>query len=88
MPNWTHKIELLKAISAANEAHDLTRVEEPCPAEVLESFAAEVSKAPPLARFAGKLRKCKTIAEVNRTLERVFDAADSSRVWCGMPSFD
>lgn len=84
MANWLHKIELLKAIGAANDAHDLSRAEEPCPVEVIESFAAEVVKAPPLARFAEKFRACKSIAAVNRTLEQVFNAADASRVWCGM----
>ena len=84
MANWRFQIQLNKVLADQEEKHDFSRVEEPCPQECLEELAVEVSKAWPLARFAGQLRKAKSIAEVNRILENVYNAADTHRVWCGL----
>lgn len=84
MANWLYKIELNKVLSEMSEKHGLEREEEPCPAEVTEAIATELSKAFPLMRFAPKVKAAQSIAEVNRILARVFDEADKSKVWCGM----
>ena len=80
---WQHQIELGKVLETARSQHDLTRLEEDCPAEVKSMIVAEISKAPPLVRFATEINDCKSIAALNRTLDRVYDAADRDAVWCG-----
>ena len=85
MANWLHKIELNAVIAEVSEEYDLECVEEKCPQEAKESLALEVEKAPPIAHFGALIRKCKSIAAVNRMLERIFNAADAQKVWCGMP---
>ena len=84
MANWRFNISLNKVLNQCNEDFDLSRHEEDCPEEVKEALAAEVAKAWPLARFSQKIRACKSIAELNRILEVVWDAADTERVWCGL----
>ena len=81
--NWQFKIELNSLISILDDEFDLSRYEEDAPVEVKEKLALEVSKVWPTARFANKFREAKTIAEVNRILESVFDTCDKHRVWCG-----
>lgn len=83
MAAWRHKIELNKVIREASEKHDLSRFEEPCPEEVKIALAEEVKKAWPLQRFAGYITERKSIAELNRILENLFNAADREKVWCG-----
>lgn len=81
---WRHKIELNKVISDMSDKYDLSQFEKTCPREVKEALANEVKKAWPLARFADRLMKAKTIAAVNRLLETIFTEADYHRVWCGI----
>ena len=82
--NWKYKCELNQVITKANDEYDLSKLEDPCPQEVLELFALEVEKAPPLKEFGNVLRGAKTLAETNHILENVFDTADAKAVWCGM----
>lgn len=84
MANWRHKIELNQAINKVSEEYDLTRLEEPCPVEVRDALAVECEKVFPLRRFGKKFRDAKSIAEVNRILDDVFDVADKKLVWCGL----
>lgn len=83
MANWKYKIMLNEAIDENNEEFDLSRHEEDCPVAAKERLAAQCERAPPLVHFAASLRAAKSIAEVNRILRRVFDAADEALVWCG-----
>jgi hypothetical protein len=82
--NWRYKIELNKALTEMSEKYDLERHEEPCPKEVKEALASEIKKAWPLQRFCQKILDAKSIAQVNRILENVWNAADTERVWCGL----
>lgn len=84
MGHWLHKIELRKVLDEMCDRHDLTRAEDDCPEEVKEAIAKELEKAPPLAHFAGQFRRCRAIAAVNRLLEKMYDEADRTRVWCGI----
>lgn len=84
MANWRYKIELNQAISQVTEDYDLSRVEEPCPEEVRDILAKECEKAAPLRRFGQQFRDAKSIAEVNRILNDVFEEADKKLVWCGL----
>ncbi len=81
MPVWLEKINLNGVIRDMDEQHDLSRHEEPCPDEAREAMAKEVEKTSYLRHFAKRLRNAKTIAEVNRILECVYDEADRCRVW-------
>lgn len=81
--NWRETIELNPVISEMSEKYDLDHVENDCPEEVKEKLAGEVEKSWTLKRFAPKLLKAKSIAEVNRILGNVFNEADRSKVWCG-----
>lgn len=83
MANWNYKIELNKVMTKVSNDFDLSNYEEECPKEVKEAIAIEVEKAIPLKHFAPKLRKAVSIAEVNRIIERVYNEADRSLVWCG-----
>ena len=87
MAQWIEKIELNGVLGKAGEKFDLSRAEEDCPDEVKNDLAAEVAKSIWLSRFSGRLRGARSIAEVNRILEQVFDEADRHRVWCGLPSY-
>jgi hypothetical protein len=82
--NWRFKIELNQVINTMSDKYDLSCVEEKCPKEVKEALANEVKKAWPLARFADRILKAKSIAAVNRILENVFNEADYQKVWCGI----
>lgn len=84
MARWLYTIDLSGVLNKVGESYDLTRFEEDCPDDVKEAIAAEVEKAPPLARFAELFRNAKSIAEVNRVLNDVYDVADRQRVWCGI----
>ena len=81
---WRYEIDLAGVLLKCAEQYDLERVEEDCPEEVKEMIATELEKAWPLKRFATAIRKCKSIAALNRTLENVYIEADFSRVWCGI----
>lgn len=83
MPVWLEKIELNQAIAKANDEYDLSRLEEPVPDAVKEQLAAVLKPSMWLSRFAAKIQSCKSIAELNRVLAQVYDAADRHRVWCG-----
>ncbi len=82
--NWRYKIDLAGALKKAGDKYDLEFVEENCPKEVKELLASEVKKAFPIAYFAPQIMKAKSIAAVNRILEKVYDEADRSAVWCGL----
>jgi hypothetical protein len=84
MTEWRHKINLAGVMFKCAEEHDLAHVEEDCPEEVKEAIATEIVKAWPLKRFAQTIRQAKSIAEVNRILENIYDEADRSSVWCGI----
>jgi hypothetical protein len=84
MPRWDYQIELNKVIQEIDNEYDLSCHEEECPKEALDKIAKELTKAPPLVRFAGRVQQAQTIAELNRILEQVFDKADECRVWCGL----
>ncbi len=84
MAAWRYKIELNKVLTEMSEKHDLECHEEPCPKEVKEALAKELEKAWPLKRFCQKILDAKSIAQVNRILENVWNAADTERVWCGL----
>lgn len=84
MPAWRYTIDLRSAIEWCDTKYDLTRHEEPCPEECLERLVAEVEKAPTLrSAWPAKIRSCRTIAELNRVLDDLYDSADRSRVWTG-----
>jgi hypothetical protein len=82
--NWRYKIELMKVLRNMSDKHDLECVEEPCPEEVKTAIVTEIEKAPPLRRFTKQIRQAKSIAAVNRILNRIYDEADQSAVWCGL----
>jgi hypothetical protein len=81
---WLYRIDLAGVMLQCAEKHDLTRVEEDCPEDVKELIAVEISKADPLKRFAESVRNSKSIAELNRILQKIYDEADFRRVWCGL----
>lgn len=81
--NWRYKIELNKVLADMGDQFDLSCVEKRCPKAVKEALAKEVEKAAPLRRFASTILSAKSIAEVERILENVFNEADRSAVWCG-----
>ena len=82
---WDYRINLNGVISKMNDKYDLECFEKPCPDEVKTAIAAEIAQAPPLAGWKDDVLQCKTIAELNRLLERILDRADDYRVWCGLP---
>ena len=84
MAAWRYKIDLAGVMLKCVEQYDLSRVEEDCPIEIKELIATEISKAPPLACFATAIRNCKSIAELDRTLTKIYDRADLRLVWCGI----
>jgi flagellar motor switch protein FliM len=84
MTNWRYRIELAKVLEKCNENHDLSHYEEECPQDVKDLIAAEISKAWPLTRLAPRVTESKTIAELNRVLQLVYDVADAELVWCGI----
>ena len=81
---WRYKIDLAGVLQQCADKYDLTRVEEPCPDEVKQLIVTEIAKAPPLKRFVRSIQTAKAIAELNRVLEKIYDAADFERVWCGI----
>ena len=83
MAAWRYRIQLNEVIAWATSEFDLSEVEKECPDQVKNKIAEELRKAFPLQRFASKILQAKSIAEVNRILEKVFDTADSELVWCG-----
>lgn len=83
---WKETINIHGVLDNANAKHDLSRVEEPCPGNVKEELAREVEKSTALKTFAPRIRNAKSIAAVNRVLNKVFNAADANLVWVGMPS--
>lgn len=82
---WREKIQLGKAICKINEKFDLSRHEDLCPDEAKELLAKVVEKSIWLKRFSANFRGAKSIAEVNRIIEQVYNRADQHRVWCGLP---
>jgi hypothetical protein len=82
--NWQYTIDLAGVLDKACEEFDLSLVENDCPKAVKENIANELKKAFPLARFAPRIMKAKSIAAVNRILNTVYDEADRSKVWCGL----
>jgi len=82
--NWIRKIDLAGVLRRAEESHDLSCVEERCPEDVAVAIAHELHGEPVLSRYADKVLRASSIAEVNRILEQVYEAADRHRVWCGM----
>lgn len=83
MPHWAEKIELNKAISLANDRHDLSRHEEQVPDEVKALLNAELGKSLILCHFVQRVNACKSIAALNREIAKIYDQADQHRVWCG-----
>lgn len=83
--NWQYKISLNKVLSQLNDEFDFEKLEAPCPQEAKTAIAVEIARALPLKRFRQQIIDCQTIAEMNRVLERIYDAADRSKVWCGFP---
>lgn len=83
--NWQEKISLNQTLARLGDEHDLSRQEEPCPTVVREAMAAEVEKSNRLFRHGKRIREAKSIAEVNRILEDVYNDADRHLVWCGWP---
>ncbi len=81
MADWRYRIALNKVIEEMNEKYDLSHQEDPCPQEVLDALSKEVSKAPPLVHFVGRIKRVKTVAALNRALSEVFDEADRFLVW-------
>jgi hypothetical protein len=64
--------------------HDLSRIEEDCPAELKEAIATEIAKALPLVKFVEVVRRRKSIADLTRLMEAIYDEADATSVWCGL----
>ena len=83
MAIWKYKIELGRVMDEMSDKFDFSRLEEDCPQEVKEAIAVEISKAPPLARFAKKVKSVKSNAEMNRVLDSIYDVADDELVWTG-----
>lgn len=81
---WLHKIDLHEVLRKADDEFDLSRHEEECPHDVKIMLAKEIRKAPPIASYAQKILNSKSIAGVNRILERLYNEADQKRVWCGI----
>ena len=80
MSRWQYKIDLGSILAE----FDLSRGEEDCPAELKEAIAAELAKAPPLVKFVELVKRRKTIADLIRLLEGIYDEADATGVWCGL----
>ena len=85
MARWRESIELNKVVASVSDEFDLTRLEEDCPEEAKSRLAAEVEKSSWLRRHGKRLREARSIAEVNRILESVFEDADRHLIWCGLP---
>lgn len=85
MANWIEKINLHGVMARFADEYDLSEHEKPCPQPVLDAMATELEKSVWFRRFSVPLRNARSIAEANRVLARVFDAAEFHRVWCGMP---
>ena len=81
MANWREYIDLHKVLDEMGEKHDLSIMEDDCPAEVKEAIAKELEKSVWLKIYAGQIRRARAIAAVNRILNRVYDAADQHLVW-------
>ena len=81
--NWREKIELNAVLDKCNEKYDLSCVELNAPEEVKEWISQEIRKSIWLNRHITPIKNAKTIAELNRILERVFNDADQYKVWCG-----
>ena len=84
MTNWLYEIDLAGVLKQASEEYDLSCVEKPCPLKVKRALAAELRKASPIAFMSAAITKAKSIAEVNRVLNSVYDVADRRNVWCGL----
>lgn len=81
---WLYKIELNNVIKTVCADFDLSKEEEDCPVEVKRLLTDELNKAPPLQIFSSSISQAKSIAEVNRILDQVYDEADRYKVWCGL----
>lgn len=84
MANWQEKLELNTILSDLSDKYDLERLEEPVPEEVKTAIATELKKSRWLVQYASKIENSKSIAETNRVLEKVYDAADRHLVWLGL----
>jgi hypothetical protein len=84
MTNWRYSIDLNSVLASASERHDMSKYERKCPKTVKMQIAAELRKAPPLQHFAKQIEDAESIAEVNRIIDEVYDAADANLIWCGL----
>jgi len=66
-----------------SEKYDLSEHEKECPKEVKDVLITEIERAEPLKFFVGSIRRSKSIAELNRVINRIFDTADKELVWTG-----
>lgn len=83
MTNWREKIELYKVIREVQAEFNLSDDSDVCPIEVKEKLAAEIEKSWLLSTYGRKIREAITVEDVNNILDKVFDRADSNRIWCG-----
>lgn len=84
MTTWISTIELNPLINSLSLKYDLDREEEPAPEEVRIALSKEVSKSIFLIDFSIPLLEAKSIAELNRILNQVYDEADRRKIWCGL----
>lgn len=80
MANWRYHIELAAIIDRANGLSD----DDVVPDDIKRAMASEVKKAPPIAHFARSIMQATTIRSMNRVVERLYNTADATMVWCGL----
>ncbi len=84
MANWQENIDLNGVLAKVGDEFDLSCVEKKCPKPVKDAIVAEIGKSSRLRNYGPLIQRARSIAEVNRILERVYNEADRIGVWCGM----
>lgn len=78
--NWRYEIDISGVLLTAPDLDD----NDPVPDDLRLALADELMKASPLHRFAPLMLEVESVSELNDLLDRIYDAADRSRVWCGL----
>jgi hypothetical protein len=86
--NWETRIDIHQYIKLGKDLNDDDLV----PANIREGLIKEIEKLPfhlrnHFAWILDDLRLPLIVAEFNDLLGRIYEVADSHKVWLGMPSF-
>lgn len=82
--NWRYKLNLGEVISECDEKFDLSKHEEAVPEEVKTRISDCLSSSNILNAWASKVRHSRSIAELNRILDEIYDIADRQKIWLGL----